>query len=269
MRDYEFRSLPPVQCRLDSIAADLRAYRETQAEKSRTDDLVSLIPARGSTALDIGARDGHFARILREHFDHVVALDLNRPQFSIPGVSNIAGDTTALPFADNSFEFVFCAEVLEHIPHPARAAREITRVAQDLILIGVPFLQDLRLGRTSCAKCGGVSPPWGHINSFDEKTLRALFGGCALRAKSFAGTTKSVTTALAAWLMEKAGNPWGTYDQHEPCVHCGARLRRPESHRSLLRKCCSAAAVRLNAIQAKLSTPRPCWIHILFEKNET
>jgi SAM-dependent methyltransferase len=255
-----------MQYGLDSIAADLCAYRETQAEKNRTDDLVSLIPDRGSTALDIGARDGHFSRILRERFAHVVALDLTRPQFSIPGVSNIAGDATALPFADNSFEFVFCTEVLEHIPRPERAAREIKRVAQDLFLIGVPFRQDLRLGRTSCATCGKISPPWGHINSFDEQALRVLFAGCALRAKSFAGSTKSATTALAAWLMEKAGNPWGTYDQEEPCVHCGARLRRPEKHRSLLSRCCSAAAARLNSIQAAFSTPRPSWIHILFEK---
>jgi SAM-dependent methyltransferase len=245
---------------------DLTAYRLTETERKRTDDLRRLIPSSGKTALDIGARDGHFSRIIRERFSHVIALDLVEPQFSFPGVSHVTADATALPFADGSFDFVFCAEVLEHVPRLDLAARNIARVARGHILIGVPYRQDLRVGRTRCLRCGRISPPWGHVNSFDEAKLGELFSDFSIREKSYVGETKARTTAVAAWLMDRAGNPWGTYDQEEPCVHCGGKLSAPAARRTLPQRCCSAAAVRLNRLQAGFSSPLPNWIHVLFAK---
>ena len=61
-----------------------------------------------------------------------------------------------LPFPDAAFDMVTCAEVIEHIPSPAleRACREMARVARRYVLVGVPYRQDLRHGRTTCAACG-------------------------------------------------------------------------------------------------------------------
>ncbi len=42
----------------------------------------------------------------------------------------LAGDIHALPFADKSFDFVYCCHVLEHTQNPARACEELMRVAQ-------------------------------------------------------------------------------------------------------------------------------------------
>ena len=38
------------------------------------------------------------------------------------------GDARALPFTDDSFDFVYCYHALEHIPEPSKAVREIARV---------------------------------------------------------------------------------------------------------------------------------------------
>ena len=32
---------------------------------------------------------------------------------------------------------------------------------------------------------------------------------------------------LSTLLLDLAGNPFGTYDQEEPCIHCGAKLKPP------------------------------------------
>ncbi|EKD87476.1 MAG: Methyltransferase type 11, partial [uncultured bacterium] len=39
----------------------------------------------------------------------------------------INANVEKLPFADKSFDFVFCSHLLEHVEHPDRAIAEITR----------------------------------------------------------------------------------------------------------------------------------------------
>ncbi|MBI4137407.1 class I SAM-dependent methyltransferase, partial [Candidatus Roizmanbacteria bacterium] len=42
----------------------------------------------------------------------------------------IEADVENLPFKDKAFDFVFCAHLLEHVEHPDRAIKELTRVAR-------------------------------------------------------------------------------------------------------------------------------------------
>jgi SAM-dependent methyltransferase len=246
--------------------ADLKKYRASDIERMRTVDLERALPRGRRSALDIGARDGHFSRILTEYFAEVTALDLEKPTFELPRVSTVAGDVTKLEYGDNAFDCVFCAEVLEHIPDVRKACREIIRVAKHEIVIGVPFRQDTRVGRTTCQACGRPNPPWGHVNSFDEDKLHALFPGVRLIAKSFVGTTQDASNPLAGVLMDLGGNPWGTYDQDEPCLHCGAQLKQPMV-RSLPQRLFSAMAFRIERLQSALARPHGNWIHLVFSKD--
>ncbi len=189
---------------------NLEKYHASEDEKARTNDLLRLLPKNRSSVLDIGARDGHFSRLLTEYFVEVTALDLERPSFEIPRVVTVAGDVTQLDFASDSFDCVFCAEVLEHISEIQRACSEIIRVAKHEIIVGVPFQQDTRIGRCTCRTCGKVNPPWGHVNSFDLNDLLELFSGLRLMSVSYVGKTKQSTTALSVYLLDLAGNPWGT-----------------------------------------------------------
>ncbi len=247
--------------------SDLQTYRESEAEKARTQDLLRLLPRGRSSVIDIGARDGYFSRLLTEYFEEVTALDLEQPSFEYPRVTTVAGDITKLQFSDSSFDCVFCAEVLEHIPDLEQACRELIRVARHEIVVGVPFRQDTRSGRTTCSKCGKVNPPWGHVNRFDEQRLKDLFPGLPIEAKSFVGSTKEVTNIFSTMLMDLAGNPWGTYQQDEPCIHCGARLVSPAHERAYLSKVCSGVAVRLDLLQKSVTRDHANWIHVVFSKN--
>lgn len=244
---------------------DLAKYRASEAEQTRTEDLTRLVPKNRHSVLDIGARDGHFSKLLTQHFERVVALDLERPAFSFPGVQTVAGDATRLQYQDDGFDCVFCAEVLEHIPALELACQEIGRVARHEVILGVPYRQNIALSRTTCRNCGKTCPPWGHVNSFDDRKLERLFPNFRIREKSFVGTTRAATNPISVKLMDFAGNPWGTYDQEEPCIHCGAKLV-PPVRRHVLERLSSAFAIRLNSMQARVTPPRASWIHVVLEK---
>ncbi|TFW30708.1 class I SAM-dependent methyltransferase [Massilia horti] len=227
-----------------------------------------MLPPRLRHALDIGTRDGYIARLLAERADMVTALDLELPRIDHPRIRCVKGDATALQFSDGAFDVVFCAEVLEHIPsHLLEAAcAELSRVAQDYVLIGVPYRQDLRTDRTTCQHCGQTNPPWGHVNSFDEARLARLFPQCGMERIEFVGATREGTNFLSALLMDAAGNPYGTYEQDEPCVHCGADLGGPPA-RTIGSRVLARAATSVRKLQQPFVKERPRWIHVLFRKH--
>ena len=248
------------------VDEDLVRVRASDAEQTRIVDLMRLVPTGRASVLDVGARDGYISRKLLGFFSQVTALDLVEPRFNIPGVAKVAGDATNLQFPDNSFDCVICAEVLEHIPDVSTACREIARVAKHDIIIGVPYRQDTRVGRTTCRGCGKTNPPWGHVNEFDSERLEKLFSGVRLVETSFVGTSKERTNPLSTALRDFAGNPWGVYSQGEPCIHCGEALKAPVALSIVDRVCVKIAAI-LDRIQAPLVQAHGNWIHMRFEKN--
>jgi hypothetical protein len=246
---------------------DLTEYRNSPAEKARVGDLLGLLPASGKRALDIGARDGFISMLLTDHFSTVTALDLETPVIAHERIQCVKGDITSLEFADDSFDLVLCAEVLEHIPTHllATACDELARVSCEFLLIGVPYKQDIRVGRTTCNRCGEVNPPYGHVNTFDERRLRALFPGFAVARQSFVGESDEKTNRVSCALMDMAGNPYGTYSQDEPCIHCGADLTGPVT-RKLWQKVATKLAFVGLALQKPFLEPHGNWIHMLLRK---
>lgn len=259
-----------MQHKTKNISTDLSDYRKSESERQRTEDLMQYfrrISGKRKSALDIGARDGHFSLLLTTLFDEVTALDLEKPTISHSRVTCVQGDITKLDFDDNNFDLIFCAEVLEHIPPHLlqKATSELSRVSREFLLIGVPYKQDIRAGRTTCYSCGRKNPPWGHVNSFDELRLTNLFPLYTVKKISFVGEAGAPTNFMSAFFMDLAGNPYGTYNQEEKCVHCGETLIKP-SKRSVLQKLFTRAAFYMIDFQKLLCNRHPNWIHILFQK---
>ena len=246
---------------------DLIAYRNSPAEQRRVADLLALLPGDIRTAIDIGARDGFLSSKLADRSVHVTALDLEKPALADPRIACVKGNAAALDFADASFDLVLCTEVLEHIPGPLleKACRELARVSARYLLIGVPYRQDIRQWRTTCQQCGRTNPPWGHVNVFDEHRLASLFAGCAVVNRTFVGEAEMGTNWIAARLMNAAGNPFGTYDQQEPCIHCGAALGRPPD-RTVVQKVLTRLAESTRDAQRPFFKARGNWLHVLFER---
>lgn len=248
---------------------DLQAYRNSENEQLRISNLMALIPSGLQTALDAGAREGYLSKKLTNYVNKVVAVDLQKPEINDANIECRQGDISALEFSDNSFDLVLCAEVLEHIPKPLleKACHELARVSQQYLLIGVPYDQDIRVGRTTCFSCGGKNPPWGHVNNFNEKSLEALFPTMKIQKYAYVGQSTAKTNSLSAFLFDLANNPYGTYDQDETCIHCDKKLLSPPP-RTLPQKIFTKIAVYLNKTQALCIKSKPNWIHALLIKAE-
>jgi len=245
---------------------DIQAARKSSIEQERIADLMSILPD-GNAVLDIGARDGYISQLLAGRYERVTALDLVKPSFDIDRVETIQGNVLALQFPDNAFDTVVCMEVLEHLAPGSlqTACDELTRVARGYVVIGVPYRQDLRVGRMTCQNCGGISPAWNHLNSFDKDRLQRLFRRLNPVSVTFVGRTRARTNALSAWLLNRAGNPWGNFYQDERCLHCDQPLS-PPMNRTLFQRACSAVAFLLQQGQRPFIREHANWIHIVFQK---
>jgi SAM-dependent methyltransferase len=73
--------------------------------------------------LDAGAGRGAYRELLSGFAENYVGMDLASTQ-----ATNVLGDAQRLPFADESFDTVFCSQVLEHVPEPLLALSEFRRV---------------------------------------------------------------------------------------------------------------------------------------------
>lgn len=95
---------------------------------------LSLVPpGQGRRALDVGAREGDQTRWLESQGYEVEPIDLE-PNFDRCKTVDV---DAGLPYDDESFDLVWCSEVIEHLQDPERALTELRRVTRpggDLIL---------------------------------------------------------------------------------------------------------------------------------------
>ncbi|HWZ30520.1 MAG TPA: class I SAM-dependent methyltransferase [Bryobacteraceae bacterium] len=78
-------------------------------------------------ALEVGAGQGY----LQDVVDDYTALDISPTAKRFFRKPFVLGSATALPFADSQFDSVWSIWVLEHIPNPEQALREMRRVVKD------------------------------------------------------------------------------------------------------------------------------------------
>lgn len=99
--------------------------------------ICALVPPRaGDRVLDIGTGTGIVARTLSECAQKpglIVGCDpsvgmLLRARAQVAGLHVLAGDATALPFGDESFDLVTASFVLSHVRDYRKALREVSRV---------------------------------------------------------------------------------------------------------------------------------------------
>jgi ubiquinone/menaquinone biosynthesis C-methylase UbiE len=93
---------------------------------------------RTGTYVDVGAGDGGQIRSgldqgLLGAFSRVIAADISEERVArmrrlMPEIEAVVADAQALPFADDSIDFAYSSQVIEHVPDDAVMAREIRRV---------------------------------------------------------------------------------------------------------------------------------------------
>lgn len=146
------------------------AAYEALVRRLRAAGLLDLVPS-GGRALDCGAGTGAFGLVL-----NVVRRDIRLLGVDVaPGMLRRArralndagvdaellhGDARALEFPDDTFDLLMTAHMLEHVPQPADAIREMTRVARPGGLVLVVMTRRGALGTLLrwMWRCHGVRP---------------------------------------------------------------------------------------------------------------
>jgi ubiquinone/menaquinone biosynthesis C-methylase UbiE len=120
------------------------------------DDLLERLALQsGDRVLDVGCGTGIVARRAAQQVGDdgaVVGIDLNEGMLDVarttsaeidPAIAWRQGDATALPFDDGSFDAVGCQQVLQFVPDPGDALREMGRVLAPGGRLGVGVLRSL------------------------------------------------------------------------------------------------------------------------------
>jgi ubiquinone/menaquinone biosynthesis C-methylase UbiE len=114
------------------------------------EQLARQLPSRGDGVrlLDVGCGTGHHLAALRARWFSVAGADgseemVHRARANNPGVEIARAEVEELPFADGSFEYVLCIEVLRYLPSPVGCLREMARVLKPdgvCLATATPFL---------------------------------------------------------------------------------------------------------------------------------
>jgi len=130
----------------------------------------------GKSVLDIGGGTGSLLREIRKrHPDvEVQAIDLAPKSEDVQ-----VGDCTSLQFKDNSFDTIFCTDVIEHLSDEdlQKCLGEVRRVLRPggYGVFTTLNQEDLLAATVSCPECGCTFHRYGHCQSFSEEDLVTLF----------------------------------------------------------------------------------------------
>ncbi|HET8894306.1 MAG TPA: class I SAM-dependent methyltransferase [Gaiellaceae bacterium] len=145
----------------------------------------------GEAVLDLGAKWGGLATAIDVEVDYtgIDLSEVNAEAATKAGLTFVQGDVTQpLPFADASFDCVFCLELLEHLIAPARLLAEIHRVlkADGRAVVSVPSPYSwVEVAR----ELFGLYDTEGHLNAFTTPVMQNLAGLTGFRVERRLGTS--------------------------------------------------------------------------------
>ena len=128
----------------------------------------------GKTALDVGCREGYQSRWLEKKGYKVTSIDIEK-KYSKCQVVDV---NNPLPFANNTFDLIWCSEVIEHLIDPKKSVEEFRRVLKPngKMILTTPnsyfwLMRPLHWLGLSPKKLQNPD----HKHFFNEKAIRQLF----------------------------------------------------------------------------------------------
>jgi 2-polyprenyl-3-methyl-5-hydroxy-6-metoxy-1,4-benzoquinol methylase len=185
--------------------------------------------ARGSAVLDLACGDGLLTRLLREHFDRVVAVDASSTHLAkarklLPDVEFHESLIEDLEL-NEKFDSVFLLNLLEHVTDPILVLqRAASFLAHDgVLIVHVPnaaaINRRIAVLMGTLESCEELSPfdinVVGHRRSYTLETLKADVEKAGLKVNATGGVFyKMLSTAQIDWFLkngpwEEGGFGWG------------------------------------------------------------
>ena len=133
------------------------------------------------SVLEVGCGEGALASYLlknasRPEAMEICDLSLDRvPDDLDLFITRREASIYELPYQDKSFDLVVCCEVLEHLEYPEKGLAELSRVAENHVILSTPrepLWRVLNMVRARYLKDLGNTP--GHIQHFSRNDLVQL-----------------------------------------------------------------------------------------------
>ncbi len=143
---------------------------------------LAQLDAINKVGLDVGCGSGNMISYLhkRNVINRLVAIDLDNDRLRFakrlcPVCDYLRMDVNALAFGQDTFEYILAAEIMEHLPDPLNAIREMQRVAKKntCLIISVPHEPFFRWGnllRGRYWRRGGRTPT--HVNFWTRSEFK-------------------------------------------------------------------------------------------------
>jgi 2-polyprenyl-3-methyl-5-hydroxy-6-metoxy-1,4-benzoquinol methylase len=148
------------------------------------DRLDASLPAEApATILEVGVGEGEVADRVAQRFPDAFVTGIDLPDESLAEhwssrrLAASFADIVALPYPDDTFDLVLAIEVLEHVPNPMAALRELARVARGDLVLSVPREPLWRVANMARGKYWrdlGNTP--GHIQHWGRGGFTRLVG---------------------------------------------------------------------------------------------
>jgi len=177
--------IAPASRELTAFYTARTAWRSPREERMRFRKAARLarVPT-GAAVLDIGARDGGLRGFLPPGVKYQ-GIDI-APEFAGPDVL-IQDISNGIPFPDGAYDFVFCIEVLEHVPNPYGTLGEIHRVLKPggVLVLSVPNPYHLKEIIWNVLR---IPDRQGHIYGWTRQTMTKLGEMNGFRLERTGGT---------------------------------------------------------------------------------
>ena len=175
----------------------------------------------------------------------------------------VSGSAVSLPFGDSSFDLVTATEILEHLPREERlkAIAEFSRVSRSLVLISVPFRENLLEELCRCLRCGRVFHRYGHLDRFERDSVRDWSQDLAPeKIVTIVPMRKTRRIPMLYWLRYRAGQTY-QWDESARCPTCGGGAERTRGN--LLGRAARALIWRIDRLAP---VTEDGWLVALFRK---
>lgn len=167
-----------------------------------------LAKEKPGSLLDVGAGTGFLSQKLADLGFAVSACDIDPSQFQVAKIPiKKANLGVKLPYRTNSFDYITCTEVIEHLENPWQGCRELARVLKKdgLLILTLPNFSNL-VSRWVFFVRGNFRyfddwtwKHWGHINPITFTELSKILTSVGFEIEAV--QTQKEIGQLYAWLF--------------------------------------------------------------------
>ncbi len=145
----------------------------------RFDHILKLLPRTSQKILDLGCGDGYLSYLMAKEKHQVTAFDLSQNRLEKfkdlaqeYGIEQKIGDVKNTGLPDDTYDFIICSEVLEHIAEYEKVLQEAFRILKPdgQFIVSVPHDEPRKI--ITCPHCLKQFYRNGHINRFTRQNLQ-------------------------------------------------------------------------------------------------